>query len=353
MPSPSHPSTTSRALHDVELHIAQDKIICIHSSTLRQCSGFFSSSLNWAEAGGSSPPIIYELDLADDVDYDIFRKQTDNSKLEISAESPPGRDESYYRALFNLFDIFQHRSPSIAGLDDIIILIKLADKYDSLPTVSRAVRLHLMEAGGQPSSLYRDIAADPVRYLHVGEKLRSSSITKEAATHVLGTWSQSREECRSILSETFFGTLVQRHHELSEKKWAANKQLLSLNLNPPRPTFVQNPLEDGAVIALARVRELISLAFSRCYQGSDYENLEGEMYREVAQSTAITYTLTPKVARAAITFDSARSHLQAKIALALGDLAEVHLQLQSEVLPGHITSAQLKDSDLPWDGDWI
>jgi hypothetical protein len=34
---------------------------------------------------------------------------------------------------------------------DIQALVDLADKYDSLPVVSRVVRLHLMESGGNPA----------------------------------------------------------------------------------------------------------------------------------------------------------------------------------------------------------
>lgn len=289
---------------------------------------------------------------------DILTFQTGTSNIGIAAEPQPVQSEPYYRALYNLFGIFEHRRPSISDLDDIIRLIKLADKYDSLPPISRAVRLHLIEADGQPLSLYQDIATDPVKYLYVGEMVRSSTIVKEAATHVIGTWSRSSEECQSILSNTLFDTLVRKYHELKAKKEAANRRLLSLEMvlsEFPDQNHHQTSSNRSFHI-LARVRNGISQAFSRCYAQPDYEKLEGKMYREVAQSADIAIVRSyqgtkgfndkdqPKL------FKNACLSVKAGIIMAIGDLAETCLQWRS--LPDHITCMRLEDSDLPWSDDW-
>jgi hypothetical protein len=57
-----------------------------------------------------------------------------------------------------MFDVFQHYKPVLNELRDTLVLVNLADKYDCLPTVSCAVRLHLIKCGGNTSELYQNIA---------------------------------------------------------------------------------------------------------------------------------------------------------------------------------------------------
>jgi hypothetical protein len=126
--------------------------------------------------------------------------------------------------------VFRHRKPVLQDLRDILALIGLADKYDSLPIVSRAIRLHLMEFGGNPSEVYRQIAKEPVVYLYIGEKTRSSIITMEASIHVLGTWSETATPCRELVSARLYESLSQIHSTLRQKKKTSQQDAVIVKL---------------------------------------------------------------------------------------------------------------------------
>ncbi|KAF7502467.1 hypothetical protein GJ744_005682 [Endocarpon pusillum] len=179
----------------------------------------------------------------------------------------------------------QHYKPVLNGLADTLALVNLADKYVCLPAVSRAVRLHLIECGGNTSDLYRNIARDPVDYLYIGEKTRSSIITKEAATHVLGTWSETKTRCQELISSQLFNSLARIHDELRLKKERANKALLSLNYEPLIAVRVDSMEEAGAALIL--VRENISNAYYNCLRHSNPERFEGNLYREITRSANV------------------------------------------------------------------
>ena len=184
-----------------------------------------------------------------------------------------------------MFGAFQHHKPVLNGLADTLALVNLADKYVCLPAVSRAVRLHLIECGGNTSDLYRHIAQDPVDYLYIGEKTRSSIITKEAATHVLGTWSETKTRCGELISGRLFNSLTRIHDELCLKKEHANKALLSLNYDNLIPVRIDSMEEAAAALIL--VRENISKAYYNCLRHSNPERFEGNLYREVMNSANI------------------------------------------------------------------
>jgi hypothetical protein len=263
------------------------------------------------------------------------------------------RDEAYYRALENLFDIFRHRTPVLHELRDISALVRLADKYDSLPSVSRAVRLHLMEYYGNTSELYRRIAREPVEYLCIGEKVRSSIIAKEAAIHVLGTWSETETLCRERISSRLFDSLVRIHRQLCQKKERANKMLLSLNYDPPIPLHL-DPMGE-AVASLIMVRENICNAFYNCLRQNTPERFEGELYRKIAGSTIISKPQLSSARRATsqISFEEGCARLKRKIDDALSDLADNYSRVNpTDVNARYLLCARLDDAGLSWDGEW-
>jgi hypothetical protein len=98
-----------------------------------------------------------------------------------------------------------------------------------------------------------------VDYLYVGVKTRSLIITKEAATYVLGTWSETKTHCQELISSQLFNSLARIHDELRLKKECANKALLSINYEPLIAVRVDSMEEAGAALIL--VRENISNAY--------------------------------------------------------------------------------------------
>lgn len=269
-----------------------------------------------------------------------------------------------------MFGIFRHCKPVLKELADTLALVNLADKYDCLPVVSRAVRLHLIENGGNTFDLYRDIAQDPVDYLYIGEKTRSSIITKEAAIHVLGLWSETKTRCQELISSRLFNSLARIHDELRLKKERANKALLSLRYGHRNILPIDSM--DETTAALIMVRENISKAYDNCSQNNRPERVEGTLYREIIGSTKVQKPKVNLSTRSAYprSFESGCRILKRKISEAVGDLGHSYLQLHSidfnkrllftdfepeEILDfnkGYICCAKLEDTDLTWEEEW-
>jgi hypothetical protein len=87
-----------------------------------------------------------------------------------------------------------------------------------------------MEFGGNPSEVYRQIAKEPVVYLYIGEKTRSSIITMEASIHVLGTWSETATPCRELVSARLYESLSQIHSTLRQKKKMSQQDAVIVKL---------------------------------------------------------------------------------------------------------------------------
>jgi hypothetical protein len=252
-----------------------------------------------------------------------------------------------------MFDVFQHRKPVLNEFRDTLALVNLADKYDCLPAVSRAVRLHLIECGGNTSELYRNIARDPVDYLYIGEKTRSSIITKEAAVHVLGIWSEAKARCQQLISGRLFDSLARIYDELRLKKERANQMLLSLSYDPPIPVRIDS-MEEAAA-ALIMVRENVSKAYYNCLRQSKPERFEGNLYREIVRSANIEkpYLGISRRLASQISFEEGCLRLGRKVCSALGDLAHSYLRVSHiDVNAGYILCAKLEDADLTWDEEW-
>jgi hypothetical protein len=252
-----------------------------------------------------------------------------------------------------MLGIFQHCKPVLNGLADILTLVDLADKYAGLPAVSRAVRLHLIECGGNTSDLYRNIAQDPVDYLYIGEKTRSSIITKEAATHVLGTWSERKTRCRELISSRLFDALARIHDELRTKKELANRALLSLNYDPVM--VVSCDAMDDAAAALVLMREHISEAYYNCLQHKSPERFEGNLYREIIRSHNKQKPSLEQQMWAAQdrSFEDDCEVLERKVRDAVGDLGHSYLRINHfDVNAGYILCGKLEDTDLTWEEEW-
>jgi hypothetical protein len=260
----------------VEIVLTDKLRIEIEAIYLRTCSRYFAASLDklWMERGGLNAKQqirpVFKLILEKDPlgDFLVLQVNTTNFieqmiLIECMCQPPhsdlpqvsnldlteiPCRDDAYYRAFQNLFNIFKHQCPHLASLSDVKTLVDLADKYDSLPVVSRAVRLHFMESRGKPAELYLQIAKDPVTFLSISEKIQSSIIVKEAAIHVLGTWLVSTTSCQDLVSDRLFDVLAKAAEALRRKKERANMMLLSLNYEEPISTDPENL--NGASVAL-------------------------------------------------------------------------------------------------------
>lgn len=266
----------------------------------------------------------------------------------------PCRDDAYYRAIQNLFNIFKHQCPQLASLSDVKTLVDLADKYDSLPVVSRAVRLHFMESKGKPAELYLQIAKDPVTFLSIGEKIQSSIIVKEAAIHVLGTWSVSATSCQDLVSDRLFDVLAKAAEALRRKKERANMMLLSLNYEEPISTDPENL--NGASVALLMLRDRIGQAFSRCYGHAHPALCEGMLYREIASIPNLRkpFISIKRSANASqsISFEEGCSLLKQKIHHALGNLAHCYARVTpTEIGAKYLLCGTLDDADVHWDGE--
>jgi hypothetical protein len=250
-----------------------------------------------------------------------------------------------------MLGIFQHFKPALNGLADILTLVDLADKYAGLPAVSRAVRLNLIECGGNTSDLYRNIAQDPVDYLYIGEKTRSSIITKEAATHVLGTWSERKTRCRELISSRLFNTLARIHDELRTKKEIANRALLSLNYDPV--IAVRCHEMDEAAAALVLMREHISEAYYNCLQHKSPERFEGILYREIIRSHNKQKPRLQLMWAPEPSFEDGCKILERKIRDAVGDLGHSYLRVNHfDVNAVYILCGKLEDTDLTWEEEW-
>ena len=268
-----------------------------------------------------------------------------------------------------MFGVFRHCKPVLKELADTLALINLADKYDCLPVVSRAVRLDLMECDGGPSYLYRNIAQDPMDYLYIGEKTRSSIITKEAAIHILGLWSEMKTRCQQLISSRLFNSLARIHDELRLKKERANKALMSLNYE----TWIDLRVDPMEEAALAMVRENISKAYYDCAQRDKPERFEGTLYREIIGSANVQKPNMSLSARSAYpsSFEDGCRYLESKICEAVGILEHSYLLLHSidfdarlhftnDLCPNeglgfdleHILCAKLEDTDLTWKEEW-
>jgi hypothetical protein len=241
----------------------------------------------------------------------------------------------------------------LGNLQDILALIGLADKYDSLPVVSRAIRLYLMELGNDPCELFRQIAKNPVEYLYIGEKTRSAIVTKEASVHILGTWSETAAPCQELVSARLYESLSQIHRTLCQKKERANKMLLSLNYDTPIPLDLTNILEAEA--ALLIIRENISKAFYNCMRQDAPEKFEGVLYRDIVKSTKIDKPALnfPQWSYSRVSFEESCTILDQKIQSAVGDLADNSSNLRSTDLgAGYLLCTKLSDADLTWNEEW-
>ncbi|KZF20466.1 hypothetical protein L228DRAFT_270535 [Xylona heveae TC161] len=350
-------------LRTVEIWLTPEKRLFIHSSILISCSEFFAASLDkaWTSHRGmlsknENAPIIYKLNLEEDPCGDSLTIQDLQSKTAIPSsdwESEHIRDETYYRAFENMIGIFQHVKPILEGVEDTLQLVKLADKYDCLPVISRAVRLALLESDGNASQLYRDISKQPVDYLYIGEMTRSSIILREAAIHVLGTWSGTKQKCRDTVSQKLFDTLCEKYEHLRQKKEHANEMLLSLNYSQSISLDFASVSE--SMVALLMVRENISKIYSNCFQNKKPEHFEGKLYRALEKSAKIELPSSKKITKHynAPSFEDVRKELETKIRQALGDLPRSYLRAdQTEINADYLLCAKLDDADLPWKEDW-
>jgi hypothetical protein len=238
----------------------------------------------------------------------------------------------------------------LGNLQDILALIRLADKYDSLPVVSRAIRLYLMELGNDPCELFRQIAKTPVEYLYIGEKTRSVIVTKEASVHILGTWSETAAPCQELVSARLYESLSQIHRTLCQKKERANKMLLSLNYDSPTPLDLKYIHEAEA--ALLIIRENISKAFYNCMRQDAPEKFEGVLYRDIVKSTKIDKPAL-SFQYSQVSFEEGRTILDQKVQSAVGDLADNSSNLRSTDLgAGYLLCTKLSDADLTWNEEW-
>jgi hypothetical protein len=266
------------------------------------------------------------------------------------------RDDAYYRAFQNLFGVFKHQAPQLASLGDVQALVDLADKYDSLPVVSQAVRLHLMESRGKPAELYLQIAKEPRIFLSIGEKIRSSIIVKEAAIHIIGTWSVTEKPCQDLVSDRLFDALAKAADALHRKQERANTLLLSLDYEPPIPVTPNNLYQASS--ALIMLRDSIGKAFGRCYQQHQPELCQGMLYREIATIPHFDKPRIPSpyypatIESHKVSFEDGCSQLKDKIQLALGDLAQCYARVTpAEIGSNYLMCGRLDDADLPWNGE--
>ena len=257
------------------------------------------------------------------------------------------RSDSYFMALHNLFRIFLHEEVFFPELQKhSFAIIKLADKYDCISTVSRVVKLQLLEFHLAPEYLYWDIKNFPVEYLYIGEKTKSEIVAREASIHVIGRWKSLKDECKDLLSDKLYGSLVGSHDRLLTLKERANRLLTAFDNDQPSSYH----LSGRAIFALASVRNRITYATIKWKDAANNGNdCDGIFYREVSRA-AKEHNIDEEG------YTKHYVPLQSKIDEILCDLPTIlcHTEVRHPGIDGHrswpsyLLCARLEHHEMPW-----
>lgn len=128
-----------------------------------------------------------------------------------------------------LFGVFYNREPrfddgSLASvLTCVMALIEVAESVSAIDHVRDIVDLALMR---QDQVLWTSIMGNPVVWIELGRRVRSPSIYREAAVHLVGQWGVIAEEDKDRIGGDIRAVLDRKAEELALAKEAIEMRIL-------------------------------------------------------------------------------------------------------------------------------
>ncbi|KAF2807229.1 uncharacterized protein BDZ99DRAFT_536533 [Mytilinidion resinicola] len=231
---------------DVQLVLAYDKVLPLHSSVLARHSKRFASilthefaavlcqrakqqgvTIRWrielrgVGVNGNSVGRL-ELDtmgqLIQNPSYGTMIPLNENGKV-------PTKYFEYYTGIIGTFygqELTLNDVGIQSALEDAIGLIEVAEYLGSVAAVSKNIDLALIKQG---QVLFRSIANNPLEWVDLAVRITSEIIFKEAVVHLVGRWNEFSSAQKSALGKDVKRVCLKHADHLSRQRRALELQM--------------------------------------------------------------------------------------------------------------------------------
>ncbi|KAF2493007.1 hypothetical protein BU16DRAFT_466099 [Lophium mytilinum] len=220
---------------DVQLVLAYDKILPLHSSVLARHSKRFASILTQElsaflcqRAKQQGVTIRWRIELRGELDTMGQLIQSDSSGTMIPLNENGKVPTKYFDHYTGIIGTFYGQELTLndfsiqSALEDAVGLIEVAEYLGSVAAVSKNIDLALVKQG---QVLFRSIANNPLEWVDLAVRITSEIIFKEAVVHLVGRWNEWSSTQKSTLGKDVKRVCVKHADRLSRQRRALELQM--------------------------------------------------------------------------------------------------------------------------------
>ena len=249
-------------------------------------------------------------------------------------------------------------------LQDCMGLVNTAETYGALNSVIESVDVALLRQG---QILFKSIRVKPIAWANFAEKIRSSTIFKEALIHLVGKLKLISEEERKKLSDITVNIIERKHHEVQMVKQALEIRILSHYPQYLHKNASDNP---GRSHYASDVYGWMAMSLFRHWFGTQVLEKESKdkddggaaFYHQLAQGGQAYLTreqckhfhlYAPMTPKGKTVFEAHLNTFKADIKQyvvpLMGNTAQLEIDLMhTKDPPEYLLNAEIWDEDCPW-----
>ena len=249
-------------------------------------------------------------------------------------------------------------------VSDCMGLVNTAENHGALNSVVESVDVALLRQG---QTLFKSIRSDPAVWANFGEKIRSSTIFKEAIIHLVGKWKLLTKKDREKLND---GTVVLVEEKFQEIQLV--KQALEVRMMSHYPAYMQKDPEDnpGRVQYASDIYGWMAMSLFRHWfttqvlekQNKDKIDGGASFYYALSQGgqayldrnqCADFHLYAPMTSKGRSVFENHLNAYKADITNFVIPLMRNNTQLEIDQINmkiplGYLLNAEILDEDCPW-----